>query len=125
MPCSCQRHNSPCPDASTVTVVTLDGDAIPGYTVEIEESGTDRTVNIQTDIDGYWLFRIWLTDGADVTDQETLHPPDEPGAASFFKVTNSAGLCTFTIRSTIPSTHYVHAALVGAVSVSAPVTAGV
>ena len=85
---SCRCHNSPCPDESEVTLVTLAGDTIPEYTVEIEEDGTDRIVNIQTDIDGYWLFRIWLTDGVDVTDQETLHPPDEPGAASFFKVTN-------------------------------------
>lgn len=117
--------NDPCPSSAEVTVVSLDGDLLPEYTVEIEEDGTDRIVNIQTTIDGYWLFRIWLTDGVDVTDQETLTPPEEPGASSFFKVTNSAGLCTFTIRNATPSTHYIHAALVGAVSVSAAVTVGV
>lgn len=120
-----RTFNDPCPSVPEVNVVSLDGDLLPTYELEIEESGTDRIVSIQTSIDGYWLFRIWLTDGADVTDQETLTPPEEPGASSFFKVTNSAGLCTFTIRNSVPSTHYVHAALVGEVSISPAITAGV
>jgi hypothetical protein len=85
---------------------------------------SNALVSIQASHSGYSLLRVWLTDGATPTDQETLTPPEVPGASSFFKLTDAAGLCNFYIQNTNGARWYVQAALLGEVNVSSAVDVG-
>lgn len=89
---------------------------------------TKKTISIQVADAGYWLLRVWIVDqvyAGGPTDQETLTPPTQPGASSFFKVTDSTGLCEFEVENATPDAFYIQAALCGAVVVSEVVVVGV
>jgi len=128
-PVSDDYFNRPRAYTPTVTLEenTIDsGDELVVITVEAVET-KKKTVTLTVAAAGYWLLRIWLTDGADVTEEETIAGPDiAPSATSFFKTTNELGVATFNIEDSVPGSWYVQAAVCGKVDTkSNPVVVGV
>ena len=126
MPCRCFNGPQPAVPALTLSQPTYTGgDELLHFAVE-DVSSAHRRVVITVAVAGYWLLRVWLTDGEAVTHVETQNPPaTSPGAESFFLATDDQGVATVNIEDPNPGQWYVQAAVCGSISTSPPVVLGV
>ena len=112
-----------CPDpVQTINQTAVTVAANTSISIAITGSAPNKTVTITAATAGYWLIRVWLIlNGAGTDAQETLQPPSTPGISQFFKVTNSAGVLTFTVGDTVLGQWQVVAAVIGPVVASGAV----
>jgi TusA-related sulfurtransferase len=88
-----------CPDpVSEVTVNTYSVSGAAALTVAVTTNGSVNTIVVTAASAGYWLLDCTIFDTSTPADTaQTLQPPPTPGVNQFRKITNSAGVCTFTI----------------------------
>lgn len=119
--------NAACPETVptvTVTQATVDADAIVDSVELTAVSATKKTVSIQVAEAGYWLLKCWFVDASTPTHVESVTPPETPGVASFFKVTDVNGLCEFDVENASAMSWYLCVSVIGPVSISDPVAVG-
>ena len=122
----CSQNPLPAPGTVTVTETTSEWDeGEVEVTIAGDEADESRVVTIQVAAPGYWLLYCWFIDGNSITESETLTPPATPGVSHLFKVTDSAGLCSFTIENPLGWQGRVCCAVMGRVVVSDVMVVGV
>lgn len=109
-----------------VTAQTLnDLVAVPSIAMTVSGGALSKSVACQVNKTGNFIIRAWLVDGAAITDQQTLRPPDGSSVVQWEKITDAAGLATFTVTHTGSSqTWYMCAAVGGEVQISDAITMG-
>lgn len=102
-------------DANTgIKVQVSSKSANIAFAITVAGTGNSRTVTIQTDTSGSYLFRIWLVDA--VTDTIlTSQPPSGGDTVEWWRETDSNGSLTLTIEHTGTQTWYPKATLIGPV----------
>lgn len=101
-----------------VEVVVTSKSPNVAFAITTSGTGNTRTVAIQTDVAGTWLFRVWLEDAATPTGELSTTLPDTPHDNEWWKITAATGALSFDITYSGAHTWYVNAVLIGPVGTS-------
>jgi hypothetical protein len=113
-----------CADSNTTGLAVEVSIATPNtpYLITVSGSGTTRTVQLQVDHTGFWLFKLWLVDSDSDPRSPTLVPPSGGATVEWFKVTDSTGLLEMTITHEGTRDWYLAAVLIGPVATSSVIS---